>query len=600
MKRKFTSVLGAAVVLVAAGAQASHQDFKDDVNAAIDAGLAFSRANGYFTSDNSANGLSLLTLLEKESIPAGYNGLNAADQTLAQNAACILIDSGTFGDRGSFYAYDDGQVLMGLSVYLTTGGPDTPAAPAGYNCTGRSARQTIDKVVDRALAAQTSGTPTLGGAPGYWGYTGTGYDSSTTQFTLAGLSAAKGFYSDMGESLDKLRIPLITAALDKTSLAYSLNGKQNTGGQFTDCGAGCFGHGYQSYYGAGSNSSQQTASGTWGQLAGTGKNVNDPAIQGYLRWLRNAYSYTTNIRPDSWPQAYFYYLWSSSKAYNIIEASGLTPAAGNIGPADMGTLPVVSGRQANRDPGTDTRPPARGAGAAGYYAGTPAGWYYDYAYRLMSLQCTAGGYYQGSSYCYAAGEFPNPNSTWNYAVDHAYAILVLQRSLGGACIDTDQDGVCDDVDNCVSTPNPNQEDRDGDGVGDACDNCVSTPNPNQEDGDGDGFGDVCDNCVSTPNPNQEDRDGDGVGDVCDNCQTVPNPGQEDSNGNGTGDACEGTCDVDNDGDIDKIDLSRISRLRGTTVPPTPPAFDADGDKVITPADVKVCITRCTRPNCATQ
>jgi hypothetical protein len=394
----------------------------------------------------------------------------------------------------------------------------------------------------------------LGGAPGYWGYTGTGYDSSTTQFTLAGLSAAKGFYSDMGESLDKLRIPLITAALDKTSLAYSLNGKQNTGGQFTDCGAGCFGHGYQSYYGAGSNSSQQTASGTWGQLAGTGKNVNDPAIQGYLRWLRNAYSYTTNIRPDSWPQAYFYYLWSSSKAYNIIEASGLTPAAGNIGPANMGTLPVVSGRQANRDPGTDTRPAPRGAGGSGYYAGTPVGWYYDYAYRLMSLQCTAGGYYQGSSYCYAAGEFPNPNSTWNYAVDHAYAILVLQRSLGGACVDTDQDGVCDSDDNCVNTPNPNQEDRDADGVGDLCDNCPDNANADQADEDDDGIGDACEA-----------------------------PPAE-------------VCDVDKDGDIDKVDTSQISRKRGST----DLAYDTNGDGVVSVADVKFCIPLCTRPNCATQ
>ena len=58
-------------------------------NAAIDAGLAFSRANNYFTTDTSGNGLSLLTLLEKESIPAGYNGLDAGDKVLAQNAACF-------------------------------------------------------------------------------------------------------------------------------------------------------------------------------------------------------------------------------------------------------------------------------------------------------------------------------------------------------------------------------------------------------------------------------------------------------------------------------------------------------------------------------
>jgi hypothetical protein len=131
------SFLGAAVCaamsLVAAPAQAGFAEFKADVNAAIDAGLAYSRANNHFTTYTEANGLSLLTLLEKESIPAGYNGLDAADKTLAENAACILIDGAGFGDRGSFYSYYDGQVMMGLSVYLETGGPDTPAAAAGFS-----------------------------------------------------------------------------------------------------------------------------------------------------------------------------------------------------------------------------------------------------------------------------------------------------------------------------------------------------------------------------------------------------------------------------------------------------------------------------------
>ena len=56
-------------------------------------------------------------------------------------------------------------------------------------------------------------------------------------------------------------------------------------------------------------------------------------------------------------------------------------------------------------------------------------------------------------------------------MDHAYAVLVLQKSLGGACIDTDGDGICDADDNCGTKPNPGQEDADGDGVGDACDRC---------------------------------------------------------------------------------------------------------------------------------
>jgi len=113
------------------------------------------------------------------------------------------------------------------------------------------------------------------------------------------------------------------------------------------------------------------------------------------------------------------------------------------------------------------------------------------------------------------------------------------------CTDTDGDGVCDNEDNCVTTPNPDQADRDHDGVGDACDNCVSTYNPGQADADHDGVGDACDNCVNTPNPDQADADHDGVGDACDNCVHTYNPDQADRDHDGVGDACDNCVDTPN-------------------------------------------------------
>jgi len=75
------------------------------------------------------------------------------------------------------------------------------------------------------------------------------------------------------------------------------------------------------------------------------------------------------------------------------------------------------------------------------------------------------------------------------------------------------------------------------------------------DQDADGIREEYDNCLETPNPDQWDTDHDGVGDACDNCLTVVNPDQADGDGDGRGDACEAACgDVNLDGMIDILDI----------------------------------------------
>ena len=59
-------------------------------------------------------------------------------------------------------------------------------------------------------------------------------------------------------------------------------------------------------------------------------------------------------------------------------------------------------------------------------------------------------------------------------------------------LDTDGDGVFDDIDNCPVTANPGQENNDPDTFGNVCDNCTLVANADQRDTDADGYGNICD------------------------------------------------------------------------------------------------------------
>jgi len=522
MTRFLLTIVAAACFSVPAAAQIT--PFSQDVSDAIDAGIAWLDGQGAFNANSTAGeaaGLVALTLLEKresaeQNAPVrGYEGANAADRQRLDRIIGYIINRARGGGGHAIYIY--GSDIMALAVYIKTGGPRVQDAV-------------------NALAANFDGLMAGQNGSGYWYYTEAGGadDSSTTQLAMAGLAAARGIFSDP-ETADNNRLNQLNAAATRARDGYARNGR--AGG----LGNGELGHGYQ----PGSDLSyQQTASGLWCQIIG-GSDINTAAIQSYLRWLHQRYRYAdTTGAAGGWARSYYYYLWSSAKAYTFLEDTGIEAPAGGIHPDVLGELPANQGpnygsREVNLDPNVVARPASRGAGAAGFYAHPrePARWYFDYAYTLMTQQD-------------GAGRFNSPSGTWNSYSAQAYALLVLERSVGGGCVDTDEDTVCDYEDNCPQNPNQDQADADDDGVGDVCDGCPNNADPGQDDGDGDGVGDACDVCPGAANADQADRDNDGRGDVCDDCPDLAGAPQGDSDGDGRGDACDNCPQANNAGQED--------------------------------------------------
>ena len=478
MRKSFSGALICAALSLAAGAAQAVTPFESDVTTSINDGIAWLDSTGAFNINSSAGdavGLTTLALLEKRASgnpadpPQGYSGASAADQGRLRRSIRYIINQINAQGAG-FYAYRDGAYMMALSLYMRSGGPDKDSAAGSPELDGAPLTliAAMNRVVDRTLANQRVGFAD-GAAPypdnnGYWCYNNNGCrDSSTTQLVVAGLSGALGLYSDPA-FLDATRLADIQAAAARSRQAYARNGVPGQAGAI--CGAlpNEKGHGYNT---GNQNSIQQTASGTWIQLVG-GANVNDPDVQAYLRWLLNRYrhAYDGNALAG-WGSSHWYYMWSFSKALEFIGRSGIAPLPGNVGPADFGTLPAANApacavRQLHRDPAADVRVPRFGAGGAGFYGVEPKRVYYDLAYNVLSWQGSTGQYG-------GAGAAASPPSAWDTYSRQAYALLILQRSTGGGFVDSDGDGVGDDVDNCPAVANPGQEDSDGDGIGDACD-----------------------------------------------------------------------------------------------------------------------------------
>ncbi|MCM2312767.1 MAG: hypothetical protein NDI84_15345, partial [Steroidobacteraceae bacterium] len=411
--------------------------FEQDATTSIDKGIEWLATAGAYNNPSSAGqaaGLTLLALLEKrpgadlDAAPQGYSGASETDQGRMRKTVAYII--GQVNSVPFDLSYRDGQNIMALSLYLRTGGldrgqhADLPAA-LPYTVLGA-----LNAMFDRIKSYQR--------ASGYWCY-GPSFqncdDSSTTQFVMAGLAGLRAVYSDVGKPwADAARLTDLNAMAAKARQAYQTNGTLSlTSAACGNLGGDERAHGYNV---GNTPSLQQTGSGVWIQLAG-GADVNDASVQGYLKWIRNRYRYSDLASAGAgWP-SYWYYMWSTSKALLFIRNSGVAVAPGNITGNNMGTLPAADApacnqRQLHRDPATDARIALFGAGGAGYYLGQPKDFYYDFAYEVMRRQQASG------QYTDAFG-----SSSWNIYSRQAYALLILQRSVGGGCIDSDQDGVCD-------------------------------------------------------------------------------------------------------------------------------------------------------------
>ena len=116
------------------------------------------------------------------------------------------------------------------------------------------------------------------------------------------------------------------------------------------------------------------------------------------------------------------------------------------------------------------------------------------------------------------------------------------------------DGFADDVDNCPTVVNVDQNDADGDGIGDACDDC---PDDTANDLDGDGYCDGTGYAGALSSGYVAEKLGDN-----DNCPDDPNPGQENTDpADATRwDVCDPTTDADGDGFFAEVS-TRAERLR---------------------------------------
>ncbi len=280
---------------------------------------------------------------------------------------------------------------------------------------------------------------------GGWNYfdPGPSGDLSVTQFAVGGLAAASQVVDGAGAALPGVIDYLVA--------------DQNADGS-------------GSYHPGSPPRKSMTAALLWCyRLAGVPAGA--PGPQRALDWLRREWEHEA-LRDG--PGVTYYHFWSAEKALAVSADDGLGGAvyAGAFGARDPGAL------------GFPEEPPSHS---------------FDFAYTLLQWQDPASG-------AWGTGFAGSPEGRTADS-SHAFALLTLERSLAGSCLDRDDDARCGLDDNCPDVANPDQADEDGDGVGDVCDNCPKVANRGQDDTDLDGAGDACDRLLCVPDGGPERCDG---------------------------------------------------------------------------------------------
>ena len=321
-------------------AQAFRTPFGDRVYDTVERGLAWIRtqiANGSYNDRTTA--LGGLAIMERRAsrhwdAPRGATRIRQADKQRLRAMARYIINNDpglTEGEDGA-HGYETGVNLSFLSMFRSTGGPNTVGAVIRVSeaiANGVAALIEIQGPNDDNLC--NSGAWNYG-APEQFG------DLSTTHITSMGLSAAASLEPEVDLALVNMRPFLASAQNEDGGLKYRA----------------CVGL---------TSTSAMTAAGI-NAMRLSGLPANNEQVQRAMAWMQANYRFDSHV-PGSFQQSYYYALWSTAKAFELMGDDG----GEGIFEDDIGGA---------RDPAADGFPEE------------PANWYYDFAHTLVTTQFANG------------------------------------------------------------------------------------------------------------------------------------------------------------------------------------------------------------------